>query len=461
MRLSAICLAVSFSLYSPIAGNAADGDPNAYRLSDRNTEAPFCYLPGARRTWPISQGQRSPADRFQLAVRQADQVVAQGAEVNVRGLTISISPRGRLVVDSANRTDDVSLQLDVQHESSGGQKKRQTLDIRSAPPSRPLTYLADFGDDIIRIFGYGTNQYRAIEKNGFDQYFRRLQAHGITRLIVWQSPFPYIVDPQNYSTEDWRRYRRQAEAILESEELRAGIAGRSGYAAWAWVKQLMALRLMPGLGEMISSSAREHGIRLTASFRPFEAALTKYYVVPAFDEQGRFLWNFQPLCSPAVNYHPHKIGFAHYREILRGMDQSAKGDVAAVELQGVEGAAELASQSQQGGALLDLVASPFPPLASDSLVLMRQPNGRFKLVFWRAVRDKCLSHLKRIQGARLQARGDTLRIAEIAIPPGCPYLWISRSSESQAQVTVSAIRPAVLWAKAGNRLGGGKRLLRL
>src|SRR3990170_3204012 len=53
-------------------------------------------------------------------------------------------------------------------------------------PSRPISYYADFGDDLIRTFmDRATGQFRPIEKSGFDRYFRRLQAHGVRRLIVW------------------------------------------------------------------------------------------------------------------------------------------------------------------------------------------------------------------------------------------------------------------------------------
>ena len=50
-------------------------------------------------------------------------------------------------------------------------------------PGDPVT---DFGDDLIRIFmNSASGKLSPVTKNGFDQHFRRLQAHGTRRLIVF------------------------------------------------------------------------------------------------------------------------------------------------------------------------------------------------------------------------------------------------------------------------------------
>ena len=109
-------------------------------------------------------------------------------------------------IPTSEFTLEVSLSL------PGGQTEIQQLRASASPPRRPISYLADFGDDLIRIFMDSRDgHWRPITKSGFDEYFRRCQAHGVQRLILWQSPFPYICDPSNYALEDWDRYQKQAE----------------------------------------------------------------------------------------------------------------------------------------------------------------------------------------------------------------------------------------------------------
>src|SRR6185295_6128759 len=113
--------------------------------------------------------------------------------------------------------------------------------------------------------------------------------------------------------EHWQRYAGQARAIIDSRELDEVFARHKGLPNWQWLEFIMALRLNSDAGPMFVRSAAEHGISLTASFEPFESALTKYYEVPTFDADGNYLWGFLPLAMPAVNYAPEEICFAHYR----------------------------------------------------------------------------------------------------------------------------------------------------
>lgn len=214
-RSTALLLTAVFIVVLQSAATAVEQASTApFRLNDRNQEAPFCYVAGSRRDWPVASGVVATGDHVTLLIRQQDETVVTGNPVVTGGLTISITDEGRLVVESKTADDVMALQVDIRHESNTESFQTQTLQLRCAPAVRPLTYLADFGDDIIRIFGAANNTWRPITQAGFDQYFRRLQAHGITRLIVWQSPFPYIADRRNYSAEDWGRYEGQANAIL-------------------------------------------------------------------------------------------------------------------------------------------------------------------------------------------------------------------------------------------------------
>ncbi|REJ71990.1 MAG: hypothetical protein DWQ29_22245 [Planctomycetota bacterium] len=442
-------LAISTFLTLATALPAIAADEPEVGLHARNLEAPFCYRAGGERSWPICDRPLNEEQSVSLAARRDGEVVAQGSPIELGGLTVTVSRDGWLHVDSKSDDDDASFELEVTLGSES-----QKLTVRPAPPDRPLTYIADFGDDIIRIFGESSNRYQPIEKSGFDQYFRRLQAQGITRLIVWQSPFPYIVDPDNYRPEDWQRYEQQARAILDSQELTAGIEGRNGFSAWGWVRQLMALRLMPEFGEMLSQSAVDHGIKLTASFRPFEAALTKYYVVPAFDHEGRHLWDFQPLCSPVVNYHPDEVCFAHYRKILERMGKPEAGTLAAIELPGIENADELVKRMESGERVLELRASPFPPQADEALVLVRQESGGFELRPYAEIRDRTLSHLAVLEDVVWEAADDGLRARNISLPEGHRFLLLSQPEGSDVTIELSTERPVVLRSQAGNRLGG-------
>ena len=113
-------------------------------------------------------------------------------------------------------------------------------------------------------------------------------------------------------------------------------------------------------GPMLSQSAAQHGVRLAVSFRPFETALTKYYEIPSFDEQGGFLWSFLPMATPPVNYQMEAACFAHYRTILRAMGHEDKGRLGRIAVPGVENAEAFLARFRAGGDNLRIEA--YPPL---------------------------------------------------------------------------------------------------
>src|SRR5262249_20786574 len=155
-------------------------------------------------------------------------------------------------------------------------------------------------------------------------------------------------------------------------------ATNKGLPNWQWLEFVLALRLDPESGPLFARSAAEHGISLSGSFEPFESALTKYYEVPTFDAEGNYLWGFLPLAMPAVNYDPSAHGWAHYRQVLADMDRADRGQLGAIELPGLERVDEMIQQYGPTGGFI-LHASPFPPIASDSFVLVRNENS-FELV---------------------------------------------------------------------------------
>jgi len=415
-------------------------------LSPRNLESPFPYLVGGIREWPIVESTLPEGTRIDEVARDGDTVLTD-EQLAARGLSVAVTANGWLQV-TAKQDVTTCLSVEVVIKTPNGTEERQTLEVRPAPPDRRISYYADFGDDLIRIFMNTTSgQFSPVTKSGFDQYFRRSQAHGIRRLIVWLSPFPYIADAANYAPEDWQRYELQARAILDDESLTGVLNARTGFTSWSWLRYLLAARLNPDFGRMLGQSAMEHGIKLTVCYRPFEAALTKYYEVPVFDADGTYLWGFMPLASPTVNYNPDLTGWRHYRDVLREIGQADAAELATIELPGVTEATRFVEQPG-----IQIIASPTPPLSDDTFVLARESSGQFRLRAFSTVREAADSKRIRIEGVRVETSPGGLRLTGISLPPECRYLIISWTGDG-AGPDLSALSPVVLRAKAGNRLG--------
>ncbi|NUQ63225.1 MAG: hypothetical protein HUU20_12165 [Pirellulales bacterium] len=415
-------------------------------LSPRNLEAPFPYVAGGSREWPILERAVPGGTSIKVVTRDGDALL-DGEQLASRGLIVAVTADGRLRV-AAKAGANARLRVEVVVSPRNGVAERQTLEVRPAPPDRPISYYADFGDDLIRIFMNSTSgQFSPVTKAGFDQYFRRLQAHGTRRLIVWLSPFPYIADAKNYAPEDWLRYERQARAILDDEPLSRVLKARTGFASWSWLRALLATRLNPEFGRMLGQSAADHGIRLTVCFRPFEAALTKYYAVPAFDQDGTYLWEFLPLASPTINGRSDQVGWRHYRDVLREIGHADAAELSALELPGVTDGGRFAGRSG-----LRVVASPFPPLADDSFVLVRESSGAFQLRPFATLRDAADAKRVPLDGIRIQPTQTGLCVTGVSLPRGCRYLIVSWADDD-ASPDLSALSPVVLRAKGGNRLG--------
>ncbi|MSU51910.1 MAG: hypothetical protein EXS41_00725 [Opitutaceae bacterium] len=423
------------------------------RLMASNLAAPFCYEHGGTRRWPILAAPLAEDVSCSLTASHEGKELARSARLEFSGLTVSVSREGWLEIQSPATAAPLAFDLEIKLQ--GGVAETQRLSVRAAPPARPISYIADFGDDLIDLFmDRTTGRWRPMDKGSFDQYFRRMQAHGVRRLIVWQSPFPFMADAKNYPVEDWLRYTTQAQAIIESRELSAILEKRGGIVSWGWLRALMAVRLTPQFSELLTRSALEHGIALTASFRPFEMALEKYYAVPAFDESGAFLWNFHPLASPAVDYHADEVGFAHYRTVLASMGHADASRLQTIEIRGATNAAAFVERFTMKHDNLRMVAMPFPPLQEDSFVLVRGKDAHFALRPFREIKTKAEARCRELQNVIVDHYAhSTVRISAIKMPNDCRYLVLSNPSAAEESLDAPGELPVTLWAEAGNQLG--------
>lgn len=452
----------------PTLSVAGDAD---VALSGRNTEVPFCYVRSGVRTWPILQRRLEKDEALTLTARRKDEVLGSGRTIQLDGVSVSVA-EGVLAIDARTETREsapLTIELEVALQRGGQTVQSQRLQVRPAPPPRPISYIADLVDDLLRIFAEPeAGRFKPISKDGFDQYFRRLQAHGVSRLIVWHSPFPYFTRPEDHDPEHWRRYERQARAIIDNADLEQAIRKRTtvgpadhaskSLPSWLWLRFVMALRLNPEAGPMFVQSAADHDISLTASFRPFESALTKYYEVPTFDSDGDYLWGFLPLAMPVVNYQPERVCFGHYRQVLADMGRPEFGRVAAIELPGLPNA-DIAPLVEQFGPTggFELRAARFPPIAADSFVLVRQPDGQFQLRPYRDIRDAAEVRRTSVRGLLLAPGPDGhARLTGVDVSQELRFLSLSHvatpSDKAAASITLDKEVPVRLRAQAGNRL---------
>ncbi len=421
---------------------ASERVAGAAELYDRNTEVPFSYVAAGERAWQITDGPIESEES--LSHEWVD-----GADVS--GLKVSLERNGRLKVISDRNDSAASPLLKVTLRKGDGSERSQTLQLYPAPPDRPISYLSDLVDDLLRIFwDSDAGNWLPVTQDSFDQYFRRLQAHGVRRLIVWQTAFPLINDPANYAPEDWARFSGQARAILDSDELNEILYGDKQRSAYQWQGFLMRFRLNPEWGEMYAQSAADHGIKLSASYRPFEQALMKYYVVPSFDHDGRFLWNFLPGANPTVNYRPEEVSFAHYRKILQDLNRADETVIRHLKFSSVPGARQqnLATDS------LRVFASDVPPIANRAFVLARGEGGSYGLHRYESMADKVRSHRIELKGWSLSADDEGgIEISNLEVPPESRYLIFTSGSDEVSPLLLPVDLPMVIRSQAGNRLG--------
>ncbi len=425
-------------------------------LSEYNQSVPFCYLRGGVRTWPILSRKLEAGESLTLIVRQPDQVLETGLKIRVGQVELSVTEEGQLQVDAREESREASplvTEFEVIVLRGGQAVQTQKLVLRPAPSLKPISYIADLVDDLIRIYGRAeTGEFLPISKGAFDQYFRRLQAHGVSRLVVWHSPFPYFTRPEDHDPDDWSRYEKQTRAILSHPELKQS----RNLPSWLWMNFLLAMRLNPDAGPMFVQSAADHGVSLTASFRPFESALTKYYEVPTFDAGGDYLWGFLPLAAPVVTYQPEKVCFGHYREVLNRMGHPELGRLTTLELPGLtrEEAEQLVARFGPTGGF-EVQAAQFPPIDSDSYVLVRQVGGEFQLQPYHQIHEQAEARRRAVTGFRLETSPEGIvQLSGIDVPHELRFLTLSHLGTVQDNLSLSLDKelPVQLRSQAGNRL---------
>ena len=121
-------------------------------LSVWNLEAPFPYLHGETRSWPIFQKPLPEGTGISLTARQGDKILGQGKALQFSGLSISINDRDQIQVTSEQVSPLISFELEVTLSQPDGANESQNLEVRPAPPNRPLSYVSDLIDDIIHTF---------------------------------------------------------------------------------------------------------------------------------------------------------------------------------------------------------------------------------------------------------------------------------------------------------------------
>jgi len=477
---------LSFFLLATVVAQPALAEPPGPRLLVRNTEVPFCYQCGGERTWPILSAPLAANEEVVLTLLRSGEKLSEGksGSVEAEGLKISLTRDGKLSVVSTSQASAPVLELRITVRRVGAAPEEQVLTIRPAPPTRPVSYYADFADDLINIFGLGVisnrqffhhelsspptgkSRYRVphrdsdlnllIDKSGFDQYFRRLQCQGISRLIVWPLPFPFLADPSGYEKEDWDRFKAIARAALESQELKDILvrngSDKTGIVTWAWIRDTIGLRLNPEIQKIFGDSAREHGIALALSFRPLEPAVTKYYEVPVFDHDGSFFLNYLPFASPHVNFHFNTIGYANYREVLASMGFEDEAGVGTIRIPQAGNIDAFLQRFQASRDNLRIIAADFPPMQSDSLVFQRRRDGSFQLRRFGDLSRQAYSKRRSVTGFSIKRDGNDLLITGLRIPRQYRYILLENPS-GKASLEMSSFKPVLLFSKKSTPLG--------
>jgi len=414
------------------------GRIDAAELFGRNAEVPFAYLSGGERSWQLTDQPVGAGEHLTHSSTLPD------------GLDVQLDRNGRLTVKASSDMRE-KLDLDVQLHRSDGTQSKQKLKLLPAPPDRPITYLSDQLDDLIRIFrDPGTGKWKPVTRDAFDQYFRRLQTHGVRRLIVWPSAFPTINDPENYGAENWSRFERQARAILESEELNRVLYGDRAFVPYEWHGMLMRFRLNPAWGRMYAQSAADHHIALTVSYRPFEHALMKYYVIPVFDTKGRFLWNFLPGANPKVNFEPQDVAFTHYRKILEAGGKHAHSKLQSVTFSAVSESTKQPITQKH----LRVYAAQVPPIARESFVLLRDDRGSFDVVRFEKIADRVESQRVELQDWSLEVQEDgSIQLSDLKRPHDHRYLIVRRGETAASSIQLPVELPVAARSTTGSPVG--------
>ncbi len=420
-----------------------------------NTKSPYPYLIGQKRSWPVVISKRSASDRINLVVKFDGKTVAEGNPCSYEGVEFRVTQDDKLVIETEKNSTPRLFFLDLVHLSKGAIKSKQTLRIQPAPPNRPISYMSDMIDDLLFIFyDSSARQFKPIIKEGLDHYFRRLQAQGVKRLIVWQSAFPFSAKPEDFEEPIRSDYVAVRQALMNNPEVIEAMAKEKSLPSWKWLNLIMKLVTTPEFGDRFSQSAIDHGISLTASFRPFESALQKYYTMPVFNEEGSFV-RYSHFCSYApFDNDKKKHGFAHYRMLLKEMGMEDEAKVSTIELQNVEERNQVLKKLKEGSLKINIKISQFPPLDPNSYVLIKLSNGKYDFIKYSHIQEKTLSEQITIPCTKFEPeKNNNIRLLNLDIPVEYRFIHIWVQSSIESPLVLSTDDPVRIAAKAGNSLG--------
>ena len=120
---------------------AARGEPGLGQsiLVEWNLEAPFPYVHGATRSWPIFRRQLPEGTGIILTARHDDVLLGEGEVLHFSGFRISINQQDHLQVTSGQASPMMSFKLEVTLSRPNGASESQKLEVRPAPPNRPIS----------------------------------------------------------------------------------------------------------------------------------------------------------------------------------------------------------------------------------------------------------------------------------------------------------------------------------
>ena len=137
-------LLLRFGLFASIAGLHAADKASAPQLLPSNLDAPFCYVQGGTRRWPVLVSPFAENIQCSLIASREGKELARGARLDLSGLVVSLSRAGWLEIQSPANAAPLAFDLEIKLDGNGV-AETQRLPVRAAPPPRPISYIADFG----------------------------------------------------------------------------------------------------------------------------------------------------------------------------------------------------------------------------------------------------------------------------------------------------------------------------
>ena len=126
-------------------------------LSERNLEAPFCYVRGGTRSWPIVEHPLPAGSSMTFAARNDGGILARGEMLDFDGSTVIWRSDDRLEIESKPDGAPPAFELKVSLNLPGGTTETQRLNVRFAPL---VAWASSTGDtielvreDLMRLMG--------------------------------------------------------------------------------------------------------------------------------------------------------------------------------------------------------------------------------------------------------------------------------------------------------------------